>query len=359
MTSELEERKGRMLDAVGSSRRQVLAIAPATVEESDVGRPSLRNGRVVAFRRTAATAERREHSSVRPPAPADAETAPEDSVVPGDEEVAKTPIPPPPPPRWLASELLSEKPIDRPYDWTARTLSAVSGLAGAAGAVMFAENGLDLFIVALFAGLAVLAMLPIPFLPRAGGFAVFGLGGLVYATWLRIEAGEGEWIGLATLGPTLLAAAQLFRAVHRGSRFAHTTMLLGIGLTASWMLLDGGLHGLVVTDLTLDGWIGPATRAALVVVLAMSLLAFLDNSGDSGCRVWPWLVLAWIACSSAGSAILERGPVVAVVATPLFAAVAALGWMQVWAVTPGLGSREVSPRGGASTRSTGPSASRE
>ena len=117
--------------------------------------------------------------------------------------------------------------------------------------------------------------------------------------------------------------------------------MLGIAVTACWLALDGGLGAMVVHGDGLEDWLGPLARASLMIVLALSLLGFLDDSGTSGNHVWPWLVLGWIALEAAVTiAMLGTDQTLATAATPVFSAVAALGWMQVWATTPGLGAKE-------------------
>jgi hypothetical protein len=334
------ERRPRVRpDAVGRSGARALAIAPEPTDELDSVESAPRGGRVVAFRGAPGASRR---GSTAPFAPAEAReggAALAASAAKPELEANAALAPAPARPQWLASELLRERPPAEPYAWTSRGIAVGSGIAGTASAIVFGEGGIDLAMVALFALIATFAMLPIQFLLRAGGLGVFGFGGLVYSTWLRIQGGEDDAIGFATLGAALLAAAQLLRAVRRTSRFARAAMVVGIAVAAGWLALGGGLRAMIVTDATLEGWIGPAVRAALLVVLALSLLGFLDDSGPSGCEVWPWLVLAWLCLEAAGAAVLGRGPLVAVLATPLFAAVAAAGWMQVWAVTPGLGAR--------------------
>jgi hypothetical protein len=140
------------------------------------------------------------------------------------------------------------------------------------------------------------------------------------------------------MGTTLLAAAQLLRSVHRTSRFARAAMGVGIGVTAAWLALGGGLGAMVVHSMEPEAWLEPVVRASLLLVLALSVLGFLDDAGDSGCSVWPWLVLGWSALDGVVAiATGTAGSEIGAVATPLFAAIAAIGWMQVWATTPGLG----------------------
>jgi hypothetical protein len=122
-------------------------------------------------------------------------------------------------------------------------------------------------------------------------------------------------------------------------------------VSVAWLAFGGGLHAFTVSAATLDAWLGPLVRTGLLLVLAFSLLGYLDDGGTSGTGVWPWLVLGWCALESVATAFLGTRALLATLASPLFAAVAALGWMQVWATTPGLG---VSPRHAPSDASPRP-----
>jgi hypothetical protein len=247
---------------------------------------------------------------------------------------------PGPPPKWLASELLRENVTDEPYGRTSRAAGALVGAAGAV-AVVLEVYELEVALFGLiFGAVALVALLPMKFGLRAIGFTLLGTAGLVAAALWRTPA-EGDEVGLASIGATLLAAAQLLRAVHRTSKFARVAMGLGIVVTGLWLVLGGGLDAMIVTSEQPELWLGPLVRALLVMVLAVSVLGFLDQHGDSGCRVWAWLVLAWTALEAiVAIATGTSGSMLGPIATPLFACVAALGWMQLFATTPGLGPRE-------------------
>lgn len=267
-------------------------------------------------------------------------------------EESQAGLDPPPPPRYLASELLRDPPLAEPYGWTARTIGASGGIAGAAASLVLGPP--DLAMAGIFAVIAGLAVLPLPFSLRSGGFAVAASIGLAIATWKRTGGAEGESIGLAIMGTTLLAAAQLLRAIQRRSKFARVAMAVGVIGTAAWLVLDGGLDAMVVRDNSIEAWLGPLVRAALTIVLSLSLLGFLDDQGTSGTRVWPWLVLGWSALEALLTiAMLGSDEAVATAATPVFSAVAALGWMQLWATTPGLGLKESSGMKGTVAKGDG------
>jgi hypothetical protein len=243
-------------------------------------------------------------------------------------------------PIWLASELLRERLPAEPYARVSRVLAVAAGVGGALFTAFFGvgENGAHLGIAGLLVAIAIAALAPLEFRMRAAAFAVLASIGLVIAT-TSVKAGPGaDVFGLATLGTTLLAAAQLLRSIHRTSKFARAAMGLGIAVSASWLLLTGGLDAMVVQGTDWSAWFEPGVRALLLVVLALSLLGFLDDTGGSGCHVWPWLVLGWGGVRAVFGLLIEgTGSEVAILAAALFGSVAALGWMQVWATTPQLG----------------------
>ncbi|WP_236604326.1 hypothetical protein [Sandaracinus amylolyticus] len=306
-------------EAAARGRARGLAIATAAEEEQDRSdEPARPAARVVAF----------------PTRAADATPVQSASASSSGMRAQSAPVGPP---QWLASELLRERPAAEPMAWTSRALALVAG-AGVVTAAMTLGAGetIHLGLAGLGAAMGLAAIAPLRFAMRAGAFAVLASVGLVVATMAR--SGPDGVEGLATMGTTLLAAAQLLRWQNRGSRFARVAMGVGIAVSASWLILDGGLDAMVVRSSDVVAWLGPAVRALMLVVLALSLLGFVDDSSDSGCRVWPWVVLGWSALDGIVSSV--AGPAwsaVGAATTPLFAAVAAVGWMQVWATTPGLG----------------------
>lgn len=318
----------------GRARGLVVAATAEETEPTPTSDTQRKQARVVAFPSAAATSGA-SPSGVRPGAEASASASSSGMRANVSGEIAS----PGGPPRWLASEILREKLPAEPYGWTSRAVAVVAGVGGAlAAALLGGESGTHLGVAALLAAIAMGAMVPVPFAMRAGAFALLGSIGLAIATMARSTGAGTEIEGLATMGITLLAAAQLLRSVHRTSKFARAAMLVGIVVTASWLALAGGLGAMVVHGTTVEAWLGPLVRALLLVVLALSTLAFLDDTGDSGCSVWPWLVLGWSALDAVVAIALGTAESdIAAAATPLFATIAALGWMQVWATTPGLG----------------------
>ncbi|AKF08161.1 hypothetical protein DB32_005310 [Sandaracinus amylolyticus] len=316
-------------EAAARGRARGLAIAAAAEEEQDRSdEPARPAARVVAFPTTARAA--------------DATPVQSASASSSGMRAQTAPVGPP---QWLASELLRERPAAEPMAWTSRGLALFAG-AGVVTAAMTLAAGeaIHLGIAGLGAAIALVAIAPLRFAMRAGAFAVLASLGLVVATMARSSPGGAE--GLAAMGTTLLAAAQLLRWQNRASRFARAAMGVGVAVSASWLILDGGLDAMVVHAGGVDAWLGPAMRALLLVVLALSLLAFIDDSSDSGCRVWPWLVLGWGALDGmVASAIGPAWNAAGAATTPLFAAVAAVGWMQVWATTPGLGRESARAKG--------------
>ncbi len=242
-------------------------------------------------------------------------------------------------PAWLASELLRERLPAEPYARVSRVLAVATGGGGALFTAVFGGgSGAHLGLAGLFLAVAIAALAPLGFRMRASVFAVLASIGLVIAT-TSVESGPGaDVFGLVTLGTTLLAAAQLLRSIHRTSKFARAAMGLGIAVSASWLFLTGGLDAMVVQSTDWVAWCEPGARALLLVVLALSLLGFLDDTGDSGCRVWPWFVLGWCGLHAVLAILAEStGSDVAILAAAFFGSVAAFGWMQVWATTPQLG----------------------
>lgn len=179
----------------------------------------------------------------------------------------------------------------------ARSVAVATGLLGMLLTMLVAgPRGFGLPVGGALLVLALLGAVPLPYPARASALAAVAGSGLAVVSWHAFTMGAAglEALILRT-GVVVLAMALLFRAWHRGSLLARALVALGIALCAGWVWMSGTLGALFVLDSAMHSWLGPVLSVALVVLLMLSMLAFMDSRATGGCAVWAALLLGWSA----------------------------------------------------------------
>ncbi|MCZ7687155.1 MAG: hypothetical protein M5U28_53825 [Sandaracinaceae bacterium] len=304
--------------------------------EGDAARSSERPlGEVVAFPGQQRTQKRRRPELPEPREPAQA--APAAPEEPGEAEVER--------PRYLASELLKQDwyprtPLARSLRWGAL---AVGSVGAAALLALGASSPGALGLAGILAACAVLGALPVAAQLRGVALAALGVSGTGLAGWMRLDEGREPAAPLLVACITLTASALFYRAAHRTARFARVLVAVGLGATAGWLVLTGGIDALVVETFVWHDWLFPALRVLLGLVVVVSLLTFLDPTGHGGAwaaggALLVWLTLemaaslassAWSAAGASSLSLADPAPL-ATLTFPLLAALAAGGLCQLW-----------------------------
>jgi hypothetical protein len=205
-------------------------------------------------------------------------------------------------------------------------------------------EGISFGIAALFALCATAGVVPLTPQLRGAALATVGAAGAGWVGWQLAVAGDSLAAPLLVLCATLSASALYFRAAHRTSKLARVLAGLGLFATAGWLVLTGGLDSMVVESLSWQAWIEPVLHTLLGLLVALTILSFLDPTGHGGAWVagsafLVWLaldavgtmaVMAWPERAPAGGIDWSAGPWIALASLPLFCAVAAGGLCQVW-----------------------------
>lgn len=263
-------------------------------------------------------------------------------------------------PAYLASELLKQDwyprtPLARSLRWGALGIGAI----GALGALVFGGvAGGGIALASVLALCAIAGGVPIAAQVRGVAIGVLGVAGTSVAGWMRMTDGHEPAAPLLVACITLSASALFFRAAHRTSRLARTLVGIGLGATACWLLVTGGLDALVVQTLAWEDWIFPVSRLLLGLVIVAALLTFLDPTGHGGAWVAGGAFLGWLALDTAATVALALSPLhgeaaidlaqpawLATLAFPFLAVLTAGGLCQVWVLAsrPPPGKREAPP----------------
>lgn len=192
----------------------------------------------------------------------------------------------------LRKDLAPASPGGRPV----RGLTALVGVLGLGIAVLLGRmQGLGIPLGGAFAALALLGVVPLAYAARAAAVMTVAGSGLSVVIWDRLQHGEALDPLVPLIGCSLLATALLFRSWHRASLLARALVALGIVLCAGWVWMTGALQRLLVLEGHWQSWLPALLVVPLVILLLLSLLAFMDSRSTGGCALWSALVLAWYA----------------------------------------------------------------
>lgn len=283
------------------------------------------------------------------PLDAAAVDAPPDSIRPTP-GVGQAVAPRPP---VLASEALRRDLIpSSPAPMLARRIAVVVGALGATQAMLWSGGeGIAVPIAGAFAALCALGLAPMAYSARAASIATVSGSALGVAAFVETAAtGRLEPLVLAT-GVTVLSAALLFRAWHRASWLARALAALGIAVCAGFLAMSETLQRLPIVDPSWQAWMPQLLQLVLVLLLFLSLLAFMDARSTGGCDAWAFSLLGWYVIFRAVETLAWRFPAASVMvdaaaaklaaqasehaalhgAIPLLAGMFAISLAQLWA----------------------------
>ena len=144
----------------------------------------------------------------------------------------------------------------------------------------------------------ILAVIPMPTAPRGLIAAVLALGGIAVPIAL---VGLPAWPRLAPLiGALLLVPGLLIRGEYRDALLPRMLVTLGaLGILAPEIVPQNGAIPLVslfkeLIDQPGSQKVGPALRLGAIVIVVMSLLAWLPSPTTGAAKLWAWLVILWV-----------------------------------------------------------------
>jgi len=284
-----------------------------------------------------------------PPRSAPPSIAPPESIHPTP-AVAQVAAPRPP---VLASEALRrDLTPSAPAPMLMRRFAVVVGSVGATQALLW-SSGEDIAVplAGAFAALVALGLAPMAYAARAAAIGTVAGAALGVAAFVETAAtGRFEPLVLAT-GVTVLSAALLFRAWHRASWLARTLAALGIAVCTGFLAMSEALQRLPIVDPSWQAWLPQVLQLVLVLLLFLSLLAFMDARSTGGCDAWAFSLLGWyvvfrvvetlawrfpaasVVVDAAAAKVAEQASVHAALhsAIPLLAGMFAISLAQLWA----------------------------
>lgn len=250
-------------------------------------------------------------------------------------------------PPMLASEILRADmvPHEPGHVGVARLLLIVGVVASV---MSFAFGGASLASFLVCGGALLVCgvcLVELPFRTRARFVALvssLGLVACVVAAQAMHLPGTFAWLSVAT---TWLAASLFFRAFHRGSKRARAFVALGLGGCVLWAVLAAQQGRFEAFAREWQLWLPTVLTGAFVMILVLSLLAFMTSGSTGGCHVWGALLLVWFAGYAALLASLQISPLeghgtatlvgelipTVAIGTPLFATATALALSQLLA----------------------------
>jgi hypothetical protein len=146
----------------------------------------------------------------------------------------------------------------------------------------------------------VLAMIPTSPPPRGLLAAILGLAGAVTPLILK-EQTEWKLLVPFAAGLLLLVPGLLIREEYRESLLPRIMVTLGVlAVLLPWLLPEGGRLPLVelfkqAIDLPGKGKVLPLLQIAYIVIVVLTLLAWLPAPASGGAKVFAWLLLLWPA----------------------------------------------------------------
>jgi hypothetical protein len=290
-TSELQSVSRRQTPAAAEivplrPPTQAAAVADGTTERAEPNIPAIQpTSRAVP--QPPASAPSTGRTSDPAPAPRPNDTG--SRLTPSAQSAARPPV--------LASECLRKDLAPAtPGGRSVRGVTALVGVLGLGIALLLGRlQGLGIPLGGAFAALALLGVVPLAYAARAAAVMTVAGSGLSVVIWDRLEHGEPLDPLVPLIGCSLLATALLFRSWHRASLLARALVALGIVLCAGWVWMTGALQRLLVLEGHWQSWLPALLVVPLVILLLLSLLAFMDSRSTGGCALWSALVLAWYA----------------------------------------------------------------
>lgn len=192
----------------------------------------------------------------------------------------------------LASESLREDltPTE-PGRGRIRWVSAFIGVVGAGATIALAATSPFAWVVAtLLLGCAALGLAPIRYEARAVAITALSISGLIVVI---VATGLDAVPPVLAVAMVVLSAGLLFRGTYRASSVARVLAGVGLGLGLIWFIGSGTISGLSVMDTTWQSVASAVVRLAFLLLLLVSLLAFMDASTTAGGRVIGTAVLVW------------------------------------------------------------------
>jgi hypothetical protein len=166
----------------------------------------------------------------------------------------------------------------------------------------------------------VLAFLPMPTLPRGLIATLLGVAGIAVPIAL---VGVPPWLTIvAMVGMLLLVPSLLARNEYRDATTARLLVTLGaIGVLLPLGLPQNDAIPLVsvikaLIDLPGSQKVGPALQLGLVVIVVMSLLAWLPAPVTGAAKLWAWLLILWALIVHIADVVLAGGFSTVVTAAP-------------------------------------------
>lgn len=173
-------------------------------------------------------------------------------------------------------------------------------------------------------GLLSLAIAGIPMSPSPRGLiaTLLGLAGILTPQILKLADGDVDWQPLVMLVGTLALVPGLFlRSEYRDAMLPRILVTVGVLAVLAPLLIpvDGVVPLVVLFELLLDAEgaaiVGGAIVVAKLLVVVLSLLAWLPAPSGAGAKVLAWLLLLWGALEMIAK-VVEAGDLELVTAAP-------------------------------------------
>ena len=154
----------------------------------------------------------------------------------------------------------------------------------------------------------IVAGIPMPPAARGSLAALLGLAGIIVPITL---VGTPSWQSLAVMAGTLvLVPALLVRSEYRDAALPRVLAMFGaLGVLAPAVIPQNGAIPLVgvfrsLVDQPGADKVPPALALGLVVIVVMSMLAWLPGPVTGGAKLWAWLLILWGAITQVALLIL-------------------------------------------------------
>jgi hypothetical protein len=206
-------------------------------------------------------------------------------------------------PPFLASVLMRKRDEHREPIWSKRGRAAAILGGATATALAFATGSVDA-LVASFAATAAMtacaALLPLPDGKRALLVLCLGLVTLALGAALR-QSPDGANATVLALG---LASGLVLRSKRSRSWSARALVALAL-LLAVFRLVVGGVRSAIAESYELAAIVPPIVTLALVVLVALAVLGFIDEHGPSAAAPLAGGAMLWALVEAVGAAAVS------------------------------------------------------